>query len=136
MKEENKSVIPEEVQLNKIYYLRKEKVMLDKELVLLYGVKAIRLREQVKRNADRFPEHFMFQLSREETEVLVSQHAVASMKHLGGYLPYVFTEHGILMLANVLRSDRAIKTSIQIIELFVNLRKLSMSYDDLRGEIE
>jgi hypothetical protein len=136
MKEDDKNIVPEEVLLSKIYFIRKEKVMLDKDLALLYGVKPIRLREQVKRNIGRFPEHFMFQLNKHETEMLVSQNAIPSLKHLGGYLPYAFTEHGVLMLANVLRSERAISVSIRIIELFVKLRKLTMSQDELRLEIE
>ena len=94
MSEKEKSVIPNEVLVGKIYFIRKEKVMLDKDLAALYGVKPIRLREQVKRNGNRFPEHFMFQLSEAEVEILVSQNATPSMKHLGGHLPYAFTEHG------------------------------------------
>ncbi len=88
--------------------------MLDRDLADLYGVKALRLREQVKRNADRFPENFMFRLTEEETDFMVSQNAIPSRQYLGGHLPYVFTEHGVLMLANVLKSERAIKMSIRI----------------------
>lgn len=136
MKEKTEELLPEEVLLNKIYFLRQEKVMLDRDLALLYGVKPFRLREQVKRNALRFPEHFMFQLTPTETEIMVSQNAIPSIKHLGGSLPYAFTEHGALMLANVLKSERAIKVSIRIIEIFVKLRKFNLSYDDLRREME
>jgi alanine-alpha-ketoisovalerate/valine-pyruvate aminotransferase len=110
--------------------------MLDRDLAILYNVKPFRLREQVKRNAVRFPEHFMFQLTKAETEIMVSQNAIPSIKHLGGYLPYAFTEHGVLMLANVLKSERAIKISIRIIELFVKLRKFNLSYEELRREME
>lgn len=94
-------MIPDEVVMNKIYFIRGQKVMLDRDLATLYGVMAIRLREQVKRNRERFPENFMFQLSEKEVEDMVSQNAIPSKQHLGGYLPYGFTEHGILMLANV-----------------------------------
>ena len=132
----SKNIIPDEVLVNKIYFIRNEKVMLDKDLAMLYDVKPRRLREQVKRNLLRFPEHFMFQLSQTEVEIMVSQFAIPSMSHLGGHMPYAFTEHGILMLANVLKSDRAIKISIRIIELFVKLRKLNRSYDELRRDIE
>jgi hypothetical protein len=78
-------------------------------LAVLYDVRANRLREQVKRNIDRFPENFMFQLSEKEVDILVSQNAVPSKKYFGGSLPYVFTEHGILMLANIIKNERAIK---------------------------
>ena len=97
--------------------------MLDRDLAELYGVKSIRLREQVKRNQERFPENFMFQLTEKEVEKMVSQNAIPSKQHLGGYLPYAFTEHGVLMLANVLKSNQAITMSIRIIEIFVKLRK-------------
>ncbi len=132
----DKQILPDELLLNKIYFLREEKVMLDRDLAILYNVKPFRLREQVKRNAIRFPEHFMFQLTKAETEIMVSQNAIPSMKHLGGHLPYAFTEHGVLMLANVLKSERAIKISIRIIELFVKLGKFNLSYEDLRREME
>ncbi len=94
-------VLADEVVMNKIYFIRKQKVMLNRDLAELYGVKAIRLREQVKRNIERFPENFMFLLTAEEAETMVSQNAIPSKQHLGGYLPYAFTEHGVLMLANV-----------------------------------
>ena len=128
--------LPDEFLLNKIYLIRNEKVMLDKDIAALYGVKAIRLREQVKRNRDRFPDSFMFQLTLEETDFMVSQNAIPSKKHLGGHLPYVFTEHGILMLANVLKSNLAIKMSIRIIELFVRFRKLLLANKDVLLKME
>jgi hypothetical protein len=93
-----KELISGEVIERKIYLLRGHKVMLDKDLALLYGVKPIRLREQVKRNLKRFPEDFMFQLDDQEIEFMVSQNAIPSRKHLGGYNPYVFTEQGVAML--------------------------------------
>ncbi len=130
------SVIPQEVLINKIYFLRNEKVMLDRDLATLYGVNARRLREQVKRNLAKFPIHFMFQLTEKEVEFMVSQNAIPSKAHLGGTLPYVFTEHGVLMLANVLNSQQAIQVSIRIIELFVKLREMLVSHTDLRLEIE
>jgi hypothetical protein len=110
--------------------------MLDIYLEELYGVKSIRLREQVKRNITKFPEHFMFQLTEIEVEIMVSQNAIPSKSHLGGTLPFVFTEHGILMLANVLKSDRAVLVSIRIIELFVKLREMLLANTELKYEIE
>ena len=99
MKEE--IIISPEAIINKIYSIRAHKVMLDRDLDELYDVKAIRLREQVKRNLEKFPFHFMFQLTEEEVESMVSQNAIPSKQHLGGSLPFVFTEHGVLQLANV-----------------------------------
>lgn len=131
----------------KIYQVRGQKVMLDSDLAELYGVETRRLNEQVRRNAERFPASFMFQLSPGEEEVLRSQIATSKTKSLintekrGGrrYATRVFTEHGVLMLANVLRSEQAIAVSVQIIEAFVRLRKVSLSYADIAakiGEIE
>jgi phage regulator Rha-like protein len=129
-------IIPQEVLMSKIYFMRNEKIMLDRDLASLYGVKGIRLREQVKRNLIKFPKHFMFQLTEREVEIMVSQNAIPSKGHLGGSLPYAFTEHGVLMLANVLKSERAVQVSIKIIELFVKLREMMVSHTELRLEIE
>jgi len=128
--------IPDEVVMNKIYLIRDQKVMLDRDLAELYGVQAIRLREQVKRNKERFPENFMFQLTNEEVEDMVSQNAIPSKQVLGGALPYVFTEHGVLMLSNVLKSERAIQMSIRIIEIFVKLREMLLLHKDVSLLVE
>ncbi len=122
--------------MNKIYLIRNQKVMLDRGLAELYGVKAIRLREQVKRNQNRFPANFMFQISEGEVGNMVSQNAIPSKQHLGGYLPYAFTEHGVLMLANVLRSEQAITMSIRIIEIFVKLREVLLTHKDILLKLE
>jgi len=131
-----KLVVPDEVVMNKIYLIRNHKVMLDRDLAELYGVKPIRLREQVKRNQERFPENFTFQLSEKEVESMVSQNAIPSKQHLGGYLPYAFTEHGVLMLANVLKSEQAIIMSIRIIEIFVKLREVLLTNKDILLKLE
>ena len=107
----------------KIFTMRNLQVMLDRDLAELYHVKAIRLREQVKRNSKRFPDDFMFQLTVEEVELMVSQNAIPSKRHLGGFLPYAFTEQGVANLASVLKSERAIETNIQIMRAFVEMRK-------------
>jgi hypothetical protein len=132
----NKFAIPSEVITSKIYLLRGDKVMLDRDLAILFDVKAIRLREQVKRNPDKFPPHFMFQLSNEEVEIMVSQNAIPSKQHLGGYMPYVFTEHGVLQLANVLKSDRATQVGIKVIEVFVKMREMLTDTLKLHLDIE
>jgi hypothetical protein len=129
-------IIPSEVVISKIYEIRGIKVMLDRDLAELYNVKTIRLRQQVKRNANKFPEHFMFQLTEEETINMVSQNVIPSKQHLGGSFPYVFTEHGILQLANVIRSDRATQMSIKIIEVFVKMREMLLTQKELLIEME
>lgn len=121
----------DEIIVNKIYYIRKQKIMLDRDLAELYGVQAIRLREQVKRNIDRFPANFMFRLTAKETEAMVSQNAIPSKQQLGGYLPYAFTEHGVLMLASVLKSKQALNVSISIIEIFVKMREMLSTNKDI-----
>lgn len=107
----------------KIHTIRGFQVMLDRDLAELYGVKAIRLREQVKRNSDRFPDDFMFQLCEDEVEIMVSQNAIPSKQHLGGSLPLVFTEQGVATLSSVLTSKVAVETHINIMRAFVNMRK-------------
>ena len=129
-------IIPNEIITSKIYLIRGQKVMIDRDLAELYDVKNIRLREQVKRNSQKFPEHFMFRLTETEVDFMVSQNAIPSKKHLGGSLPYVFTEHGILQLANVLTGDRATQMSIKIIEVFVQMREALNSNLNLKLDIE
>jgi hypothetical protein len=105
----NEIVIDEQNIKNKIYTIRGMQVILDRDLAEFYGVKPIRLREQVKRNIRRFPEDFMLQLNDEEIEFMVSQNAIPSKQHLGGHLPYVFTEQGVSMLSAILKTEIAIE---------------------------
>ena len=108
---------------DRIYTLRGEHVMLDKDLADFYEVKPVRLREQVKRNIKRFPGDFMFQLTNEEVDFMVSQNAIPSRKHLGGTLPYVFTEAGVAAISAVLTTDRSVEVNIMIMRAFVAMRK-------------
>ncbi len=119
---ESKLVVLEEIQ-SKIYTIRSVQVMLDRDLANFYGVKPIRLREQVKRNIKRFPSDFMFQLTEEESLVMVSQNAIPSKQHMGGTLPFVFTEQGVAAISSVLTSDRAIEVNIQIMRSFIAMRR-------------
>jgi phage regulator Rha-like protein len=130
-----KDIIPAEIIGRKIYLIRGQKVMLDKDLAVLYGVKPIRLREQVKRNIKRFPEDFMFQLNEKEINIMVSQNAIPSRKHLGGYQPYVFTEQGVAMRATVLNSERAIQVNIAIMRAFVKLREILSTHKELAQKL-
>jgi hypothetical protein len=127
--------IPDEVVVSKIYLIRNQKVMLDDDLAELYQVETRRLNEQVKRNIDRFPEDFMFQLTEAEWENLKSQNATSSW---GGRrkIPYAFTEHGVLMLSSVLNSDRAIQVNIQIMRIYAKLREMLMTNKDILLKLE
>ena len=134
----NKSLvkIPDEFIMNKIIVLRDKKVMIDRDLAKLYGVTTKRLNEQVKRNLKRFPDDFMFQITKEEKEEIILQ-----FEHLNGLkfspvLPYVFTEHGAVMLASVLNSDKAIEVNIQIVRVFTQIRQMLSDHTELRLEIE
>ncbi|NLB03763.1 MAG: ORF6N domain-containing protein [Bacteroidales bacterium] len=108
---------------SKIFSIRGVQVVLDKDLADFYGVKSIRLREQMKRNKNRFPSDFVFQLNESEVDFMVSQNAIPSKQSLGGYLPYVFTEQGVAAVSAVLKSEKAAEVSIMIMRAFVAMRK-------------
>lgn len=126
----NSSTIPDDLISSKIYFIRDYKIMIDSDLSELYQVKTKRLNEQVKRNLNRFPEDFMFQLTVDEWKILKSQNATSSW---GGRRvpPYVFTEHGVLMLSSILNSERAIEVNIQIMRVFTKIRTLIKNSDEL-----
>ena len=132
----NKISIPTEIIENKIYLIRGHKVMLDKHLAELYEVETKNLNKAVKRNIERFPSDFMFQLTKEEAAFLRFQFGTS--KGSGGrrYLPYAFTQEGIAMLSSVLHSPRAIQVNIQIMRAFVKLRELMASHKYLAQKIE
>ena len=135
-KKETVLTIPDQVIMRKIYFIRNQKVMLDTDLAELYGVETRRLKEQVKRNKERFPERYMFELTKEEAEVSRSQFATLKRGENIKYLPYAFTEHGVMMLSNVLKSKHAIQVSMRIIDVFVILRETLANHAELRLEIE
>ena len=132
-----KTVIPQEVIENKILLIRSKKVMLDKDLAVLYGVQTRTLNQAVKRNVQRFPEDFMFQLTREEAEKLLrSQFVTLKRGRHYKYLPYAFTENGVAMLSSILNSEGAIEVNIQIMRTFTRLREMLLSHKDLQRKIE
>lgn len=128
-------MIPDELVMNKIYLIREQKVMLDRDLAELYGVETKVLNQAVKRNAGRFPEDFMFQLTSVEFENLKSQFVTSSW---GGIrkLPYAFTEQGVSMLSGVLNSETAIRVHIQIIRVFAKMRELLLTHKDILLQLE
>jgi hypothetical protein len=130
-----KTDITETQIVNKIHIIRKEKVMLDQDLAELYDVETSYLKRQVRRNIDRFPDDFMFELTTEEFENLRSQNGTSSW---GGtrYAPMAFTEQGVAQLSSVLNSGRAIQVNIQIIRLFTKMRNLLLSHHELFLKIE
>lgn len=133
---ENQNLITDDVLANKIYNIRGQKVMLDADLAELYNIPVKRLNEQVKRNKERFPPHFRFVLTKLEMEGLRSQDATLEMGKYSKYLASAYTEHGILMLSNVLKSGRAIEMSIRIIDVFVKMRQILSADYEIRQEIE
>ena len=128
-------VVPAERIERAIFSIRGEKMMLDSDLAELYGVETKRLNEQVRRNPNRFPPDFMFQLTAEEWESLRSQFATLKRGEHRKYLPYAFTEHGALMLANVLNSERAAQTSVMVVRAFVRLRQMLASNTELARKL-
>ena len=132
-------VIPLERIANRIFLIRGEKVMLDTDLAELYGVETRALVQAVKRNTDRFPDDFMFQLSEQEFRALRSQIVTLKPGARGQhrkYLPYVFAEHGVAMLSSVLRSKQAIQVNIAIIRTFVRVRQILASNRDLARKVQ
>ena len=129
------SIITAELIENRIYFIRNKKVMLDRDLAELYDVETRVLNQAVKRNIERFPNDFMFQLSDSEADMMVSQNVIPSKKYFGGHLPYVFTEQGVAMLSGVLNSDRAIQVNIAIMRVFVRLRGLIESNKELARKL-
>jgi ORF6N domain len=125
-KQGNNQLIPSEIVVNKIYIIRDTKVMLDKDLAALYEVETKRFNEQIRRNVERFPEDFMFRLTKTEFENLRSQIATSSW---GGarYLPLAFTEQGVAMLSGVINSSKAIAMNIAIMRAFITMRKLILN---------
>ena len=128
--------IPVELIARRIYRIRGEKVMLDSDLAELYQVPTYRLNEAVKRNRDRFPSDFMFQLTKQEGEALASQNAMSKGRGGRRTFPYAFSEHGVAMLSSVLNSKRAVQMNILIIRAFVQIRELLATNKDLAARVE
>lgn len=132
----SETIIPAERIQRAIYLVRSEKVMLDADLAALYGVETGALKRAVKRNADRFPPDFLFELTAEEAAHLRCQIGISCLQHGGSrYLPYAFTEQGVAMLSSVLRSPRAVQVNIAIMRAFVQLRQILGSHAELARKL-
>jgi len=129
-------LIPQEVIQNKIFLIRGQKVMVDKDLAELYGATTYDLKRAVRRNLSRFPSDFMFELTKEEHSALRRRFGVLKRGSHSKYLPYAFTEYGILMLSSVLNSERAVRVNIQIMRTFTQLREMLAGNKELRRKIE
>lgn len=128
-------IVPQVIE-KRILLIRGHKVMLSVHLAQLYGVETRVLNQAVKRNSQRFPEDFMFQLTEAEAKQLVSQNVIPHQKFFGGTLPYAFTEQGVAMLSSVLKSKRAVQVNIEIMRAFVRLRELLSTHKDLARKLE
>jgi tetrahydromethanopterin S-methyltransferase subunit G len=130
------SLLSEETISNKIYFIRNQKVMLDRDLAVLYGIETKVLKQAVKRNLSRFPKDFMFELTKSEFENWRSQFVTSNSDKMGlRYVPMAFTEHGILMLSSVLKSDKAIQTNIQIMRIFTKVRQMLLDTTEMKIDI-
>ena len=130
-------MLPDELVMNKIYLIRGQKVMLDRDLAELYGVETKRLKEAIRRNIDRFPEDFMFEMSLDELENWRTQFATSNSETMGlRHSPFCFTEQGVAMLSSVLKSETAIRVNIQIIRIFTRMREMIMNHKDILLQLE
>lgn len=133
----NALLIPDELIMNQIYFIRNHKVMIDRDLSILYGVETKHLKQAVKRNISRFPEDFMFEMTRDEFDNWRSQFVTSNSDKMGlRYVPYCFTEQGVAMLSSILNSKQAIAVNIKIIRIFTQIRKMVLDTTDLRLAIE
>ena len=131
-----KTLVPIDLIASKIYFIRSSKVMLDRDLAELYNVETKQLKRAVRRNINRFPEDFMFQLTKEEYRSLRSQFGTLKRGAHSKYTPMAFTEQGVAMLSSVLNSDRSIEVNIAIMRAFVKLREMMATHEDLKRKIE
>ena len=125
-----------EIITNKIHIIRNQKVMLDYDLAALYEVETRVLKQSVKRNIERFPEDFLFELTENEIEIVVSQFVIPSKSFLGGAKPFAFTEQGVAMLSGVLKSEKAIKINIAIMRTFVILRNSLLNLEEITSKVK
>ena len=132
----SKEIIPIERIARTIFLFREQKVMLDYDLAVLYGIETRALKQAVRRNRDRFPSDFMFELSPEEVEIVVSQFVIPNRRKLGGAKPMAFAEQGIAMFSSVLNSERAVKVNIAIMRTFVKLRRMLETNRELAQKFE
>lgn len=136
MSKNTEAAIPDEMVISRILGIRGKRVMVDADLAELYGVPTRRLNEQVRRNVKRFPEDFMFQLTQEEKQSLIENQVHLNKLKYSPNLPFAFTEHGAVMLASVLNSERAIEVNVQIVRIFIRMRETLFIHKDILLKLE
>lgn len=130
-KRELQALVMEQRILSRIYVVRGEKVMLDRDLAELYGIETRTLKQAVKRNIERFPRDFMFMMNNKEIEKMVSQNVIPSKSFFGGAKPFCFTEQGVTMLSCILNSQTAIEVNIRVVRVFVKMREFAMTHKEI-----
>jgi hypothetical protein len=130
-KKELQTLVLEQKILSRIYVVKGEKVMLDRDLAELYGIETRALKQAVKRNIERFPKDFMFEMTSKEIDGMVSQNVIPSKSYFGGAAPFCFTEQGVTMLSCILNSKIAIEVNIRIIRVFVKMREYALTHKDI-----
>jgi hypothetical protein len=130
-KKELSTLVDEQKILNRIYIIRNEKVMLDRDLAELYGIETRTLKQAVKRNIERFPKDFMFEMKVNEIDKMVSQNVIPSKSYFGGASPFCFTEQGVTMLSCILNSKTAIEVNLRVIRVFVKMREFALTNKEI-----
>jgi ORF6N domain len=128
---ELQALVIEQKILNRIYFVRGEKIMLDRDLAELYGIETRVLKQAVKRNKERFPKDFMFEMTSKEIDSMVSQNVIPTKSYFGGAAPFCFTEQGVTMLSCILNSKTAIEVNLRVIRVFVKMREYALTHKDI-----
>jgi hypothetical protein len=130
-KKELQTLVMEQKILSRIYVIRGEKVMLDRDLAELYGIETRALKQAVRRNIERFPKDFMFEMPKKEIDRMVSQNVIPSKSYFGGVAPFCFTEQGVTMLSCILNSKTAIEVNLRVIRVFVKMREYALTHKEI-----
>ena len=130
-KKELQALVTEQKILNRIYVVRGEKIMLDRDLAELYGIQTRGLKQAVKRNKERFPKDFMFAMTSKEIDGMVSQNVIPSKSYFGGAAPFCFTEQGVTMLSCILNSKTAIEVNLRVVRVFVKMREYALTHKEI-----
>jgi hypothetical protein len=130
-KKELQALVTEQKILNRIYVIRGEKIMLDRDLAELYGIETRVLKQAVKRNMERFPKDFMFEMTGKEIDRMVSQNVIPSKSYFGGAAPFCFTEQGVTMLSCILNSKTAIEVNLRVVRVFVKMREYALTHKEI-----
>jgi hypothetical protein len=134
-KKKLQALVTEQKILNRIYVVRGEKIMLDRDLAELYGIETRALKQAVKRNMERFPKDFMFEMTAREIDGMVSQNVIPSKSYFGGAAPFCFTEQGVTMLSCILNSKTAIEVNLRVVRVFVKMREYALTHKEILKQL-